>query len=300
MTDDRPRIGFVGIGNMGRPMAANVAKAGFPLSVMDIDVNRALSFAQATGARAADSAADLAGASDVVVTMLPTGREVRQALLEAEGGALAKGLKPGAVVIDMSSADPVGTRALGPELKARGIALVDAPVSGGMPRAETGTLAIMVGGDDEAAIARAMPLLQAMGKQIFRTGPLGSGHAMKALNNYVLAAAFAASSEALILGAKFGLDPKAMIDVLNASSGRNAATEGPIKDQVVTGKYAAGFALALMAKDVGIARAMAKATGADAPLVDLVGRLWAEARDTMPAGSDFTTAHRHWAGKNGA
>ena len=292
MTGERPRIGFIGIGNMGRPMAANVAKAGFPLSVLDIDSNRARSFAQSVGGRAADSSADLAAVSDLVVTMLPTGREVRQALFEAEGGALGKGLKPGAVVIDMSSADPVGTKALGAELKARGIALVDAPVSGGVPRAENGTLAIMVGGDDEAAIARATPLLEIMGKQIFRTGPLGSGHAMKALNNYVAAAAFTASAEALVLGGKFGLDPAVMVEVLNASSGRNFNTEFPIKHQVLTQSFAAGFALALMAKDVGIAGSMADAIGARAPMTDLVRRLWAEARDTLPPGADFTAYYQ--------
>lgn len=292
MTAATPRIGFVGIGNMGRPMAANLAKAGYALSVLDIDTNRARSFAQAIGGRAADSAADLARASDMIVTMLPTGREVRQALVEAEGGALAKGLQPGAIVIDMSSADPVGTRTLGDELKGRGIALIDAPVSGGVPRAESGTLAIMVGGDDEAAVARAMPLLQAMGKQIFRTGPLGSGHAMKALNNYVAAAAFTASAEALVLGGKFGLDPAVMVEVLNASSGRNFNTEFPIKHHVLTGSFAAGFALALMAKDVGIAGSMAEAIGARAPMTELVRRLWAEARDGMPPGADFTAYYQ--------
>jgi 3-hydroxyisobutyrate dehydrogenase len=295
----KPRIGFIGIGNMGRPMAANVAKAGYALSVLDIDVNRALSFAQGTGARAADGAADLARGSDLVVTMLPTGREVRHALLEADGGAVAKGLTRGAVVIDMSSADPVATKALGAELAQRGIALVDAPVSGGMPRAETGTLAIMVGGDDDAAIARVWPVLQTMGKQIFRTGPLGSGHAMKALNNYVAAAAFTASAEALVLGTKFGLDPAVMVDVLNASSGRNFNTEFPIKQHVLTQSFAAGFTLALMAKDVGIAGSMADAVGARAPMTDLVRRLWAEARDTMPPGADFTAYYQAVAKLNG-
>jgi 3-hydroxyisobutyrate dehydrogenase len=291
---EKPRIGFVGIGNMGWPMAANLARAGFPLAVYDADRERAARFARQFGARAAGAPAKLARAADIVVTMLPTGASVREALLENEGGALAAGLARGSVVVDMSSSDPLGTQALGRELSRRGIALVDAPVSGGVPRAEAGTLTLMIGGDDEAAIARATPALEAMGTQLFRTGPLGSGHAMKALNNCVAAAAFIASTEALRVGTRFGLAPETMIDVMNASTGRNFNTEMTIKQHVISGKFATGFQLGLMAKDVKIAADLAEGIGIEAPLARLVRALWAEAREHVGERADFTAAIKHW------
>ena len=210
---------------------------------------------------AAETGAALARAADIVITMLPTGAIVRDALLGA--GGIARSLARGAVVVDMSSSDPNGTRELGRGLAELGVALVDAPVSGGVPRAEAGTLAIMIGGEDEAAIARVRPVLETMGAKLFRTGPLGSGHAMKALNNYVAAAAFAATSEALLVGKRFGLEPAVMVEVMNASSGRSFNTDIVFPDHVVGGKFAAGFALGLMAKDVGIAAGLAREIGVD-------------------------------------
>jgi 3-hydroxyisobutyrate dehydrogenase len=288
------RIGFVGIGNMGWPMAANLARAGFPLTVYDADPARAPRFAAAFPARASASLVELARAADLLVTMLPTGAIVRQVLLESEGGALAADLAAGAVVVDMSSSEPVGTQQLGTVLAERGIALVDAPVSGGVPRAEAGTLTLMIGGEDEAAIARARPALEAMGKQLFRTGPLGSGHAMKALNNYVAAAAFVASTEALRVGRRFGLAPDVMIDIMNASTGRNFNSEMTIKQHVISGKYATGFQLGLMAKDVKIAADLAEGIAIEAPMARLVRMLWAEARESVGDGADFTAAIKHW------
>jgi 3-hydroxyisobutyrate dehydrogenase len=292
--NEKPRIGFVGIGNMGWPMAANLARAGFALTVADADRERAPRFAREYGARAAGALAELARAADVVVTMLPTGAVVRQALLENEKGALAANLAKGAVVVDMSSSEPLGTQALGQELAKRGIALVDAPVSGGVPRAEAGTLTLMIGGDDEAAIARARPALEAMGKQLFRTGPLGSGHAMKALNNYVAAAAFVASTEALRVGRRFGLEPDTMVDIMNASTGRNFNSEMTIKQHVISGKFATGFQLGLMAKDVKIAADLAESIAIEAPMARLVRTLWADARAGIGERADFTAAIKHW------
>ena len=295
----KSRIGFVGMGNMGRPMAANIARAGFPLSVFDADRARAERFAAEFGATAASSLAELGRAADIVVTMLPTGAIVRQALFEDERGALAASLakgtaaQSGAVVVDMSSSEPVGTQALGAALAVRGVALVDAPVSGGVPRAEAGTLTLMIGGDD-APIARARPMLEAMGKQLFRTGPLGSGHAMKALNNYVAAAAFIASTEALRVGRRFGLAPETMVDIMNASTGRNFNSEMTLKQHVISGAYATGFQLGLMAKDVKIAADLADGIAIDAPLARLVRTLWADAREKLGERADFTAAVKHW------
>ncbi len=290
----KARIGFVGIGNMGWPMAANLARAGFPLAVFDADRARAPRFASEFGATAASSLAELGRAADIVVTMLPTGAIVRAALLENENGALAASLAKGTVVIDMSSSEPVGTQQLGAVLAKRGIALIDAPVSGGVPRAEAGTLTLMIGGDDEAAIARATPALEAMGKQLFRTGPLGSGHAMKALNNYVAAAAFIASTEALRVGRRFGLTPETMMDIMNVSTGRNFNSEMTMKQHVISGKYATGFQLGLMAKDVKIAADLAEAIAIDAPLARLARAMWGEAREGVGERADFTAAIKHW------
>ena len=290
----KARIGFVGIGNMGWPMAANVARAGFPLAVADTDRARTQRFAAEFGAKAAASLADLGQASDVVVTMLPTGGIVRAALLENESGALAASLAQGTVAVDMSSSEPVGTQQLAAVLAKRGIALVDAPVSGGVPKAEAGTLTLMIGGEDEAVVAKAKPVLEAMGKQLFRTGPIGSGHAMKALNNYVAAAAFIASTEALRVGRRFGLEPDAMMDIMNASTGRNFNSEMTMKQHVISGKYATGFQLGLMAKDVKIAADLAEGIAIDAPMARLARTLWSEAKDGMGERADFTAAIKHW------
>jgi len=291
---DKQTIGFIGIGNMGGPMAANLTRAGHAVHVFDSDSGRAKALAARHGAKAASTLGDLARAVDVVVTMLPTGHDVRHVFLQADNGALAANLKSGSLVLDMSSSDPVGTQELGAVLKQRGIVLLDAPVSGGVPRAIDGSLAIMIGGGDDAAIARAEPILLAMGKKLFRTGPLGSGHAMKALNNFVAATCFAASSEALIVGRRFGLDPKIMVDIMSVSTGRNFALEVPIKDHVLTGTYASGFTAGLLAKDVHIAADLAKAIGVAAPLIELVDRRWASARDEVGAEKDHTVAFKAW------
>jgi 3-hydroxyisobutyrate dehydrogenase len=288
-------VGFVGLGNMGWPMARNLARAGYRLTVRDADVARQLRFAAEHEARAADTPAAFREV-DAVVTMLPTGRIVREVMLEwGLAGALARG----AIVIDMSSSDPTGTRELGRALAANGIALVDAPVSGGVPKADAGTLAIMIGGDDAAAIERARPLLDTMGKKLFLTGPLGSGHAMKALNNYVAAAGFTAAAEALIVGCKFGLDPAVMVEILNASTGRNFSTEYTMKEHVLPRKFATGFALGLLAKDVGIAADLVEAIGAEAPVCRLLRVLWAEAATAMGGSVDHSVALRHWEQENG-
>ena len=288
----KPRIGFVGLGNMGRPMAENLLKAGFELAVADADPRRLAGL----GVRAvlAASLTELGRMSDLVVTMLPDGKIVRKALLGDEGsndGVLA-GLASGSLVVDMSSSAPVGTRELGATLAARGIALVDAPVSGGVKRAIDGTLAIMVGGAD-GDIERCRPLLAAMGRDIFPTGPLGSGHAMKALNNYVSAAGLAAAAEAVLVGRRFGLDPAKMVDILNASTGRNNATENKLKQFILPKRYAAGFTLGLMAKDLRTALETAEATATPTPLAAACIALWSDAEAKLGGAADHTEIARY-------
>jgi 3-hydroxyisobutyrate dehydrogenase len=284
--------GFVGVGNMGRRMAANLASAGFPLVIRDTDAETQRRFIAEHGGEPGDSPQAFAGAT-VVVTMLPDGNAVREAVLGAHGG-IASALSPGSVILDMSSADPVGTQKLAADLAPAGIRVVDAPVSGGIARAETGTLSLMVGGQDEDAFAVVRPVLEVLGERIFRTGPLGSGHAMKALNNFLGATAYTAAAEALAIGKEFGLDPAVMLDVVNTSTGRSFNTEVVFKNDVITGRYATGFALGLLAKDVGIAAGLAESVGVPAPALELVRRRWAEAADGLGFAADHSAAHKQW------
>lgn len=288
------RVGFAGIGNMGWPMARNIFNGGFPLTVLDADTARAARFAKEIGGTAAASPEALGAASDVLVTMLPTGRDVASLVLGRNGDGVLAGLAPGAVVVDMSSSDPIGTRELGAALGARNVMLVDAPVSGLVPRAEAGTLTIMLGADDESALERARPVLSRLGEKLIRVGALGAGHAMKALNNVVAATAFAATAEALIVGKRFGLDPRVMTQIMSVSTGRNFHTDVSFPDHVLTRRFATGFTLGLLVKDVGIAHDLAHAVEAKTPLIDLVERLWAESRDEIGAAADNSAAAKRW------
>ena len=285
-------VGFVGLGNMGWPMARNLRHAGHPVIAHDADATRSARFVEKFGGVAASAPSDFAGAG-VVVTMLPDGHAVAQVVLEWQGG-IAAALEPGAVVIDMSSSNPLDTHALGSRLTQRALGLVDAPVSGGITRADSGTLTIMVGGDDAQAIERAEPVLNVLGGRLFHTGPLGSGHAMKALNNYCGAASYTTTAEALAIGQRFGLRGETMLDVLNASSGRSFNTEVVFKDDVVPGRYATNFALALLVKDVGVAASLAQASGLDTPVCGLVRRRWAQALEVLGPGADHSEAHKGW------
>jgi 3-hydroxyisobutyrate dehydrogenase len=290
VTDVRPpaAVAVVGLGNMGRPMAASLMRAGYDVIGYDLLPAARERFAQAGGRAAADMAGAVARAA-VVITLLPDGKAVRAAVT-----AMRPHLSPGAIVIDMSSSAPLGTRALGAELHAAGFGFIDAPVSGGVKRATDATLAVMVGGDT-VVIDRVEPVLAAMGSAIFRTGPLGSGHAMKALNNYVSAAGLAAAVEALAVGKKFGLDPNVMTDVLNASSGRNNTTENKLKQFIIPKTFASGFSMALMAKDIRTADELGAAIGVATPLAEICTELWEEAAARHGPGADHTEYGRYLA-----
>ncbi len=275
------RVGFIGIGAMGRPMAARVAGAGFSLLVLDADPVRAAS----VGVPVAADGAALAAEADLIVTMLPTSAIVEAAL---EAGVLA-GLRPGTVVVEMSSGAPAATQALAARVAEAGGVLIDAPVSGGVKRAETGELSIMVGGD-AAAIDRAETLLRSMGSTVTRTGPVGSAHAMKALNNLASAGGFLIGIEALLIGQRFGLDPALMVDVINASTGMSNSSQKKFKQFVLSRSFDAGFGLDLMVKDLGIALGVARETGTPAPLSALVRELWAAAQAMLGPGQDHTAA----------
>jgi 3-hydroxyisobutyrate dehydrogenase len=285
-------VGFVGLGNMGWPMAANLHAAGTGLVVRDADPGRQAEFAAGhPGVATAAAPGDFA-AADIVVTMLPDGSVVADALL---GWGIAAALRPGSLVVEMSSADPADTRRTAAGLAVHGVHMVDAPVSGGVPRAVTGELALMVGGDD-ADVARVQPVLRVLGDPArqFRTGALGTGHAMKALNNVIGAATYCATAEAVLAGARFGLDPQVMIDIINASTGRSFNSVNVWGDNVLTGAYATGFALGLMAKDVRIAQSVIAAAAADAPVLALAHERWAAALDELGPAADQSRAHQAW------
>jgi 3-hydroxyisobutyrate dehydrogenase len=285
-------VGFVGLGNMGWPMAANLHAAGFPLVVRDAAADRQAAFAGGhPGAVAADGP-DAFAVTDIVITMLPDGAVVADVLLN---WGIGEALKRGSVAVEMSSSDPRDTLKTAAELSARGVHVVDAPVSGGVPRAITGELSLMVGGDD-ADVAAAQPVLRVLGDPArqFRTGALGTGHAMKALNNVVGAATYCATAEAVVVGARFGLDPKTMIDIINASTGRSFVSETVFGANVLNGAYGTGFMLGLMAKDVRIAQSVIEAAGADAPVLALTDERWARALGDLGPAADQSKAHQSW------
>ena len=287
-------VAFIGLGKMGRPMAANLAKAGFGLRVMDRSADAVRDFLAEHAAGAFDTPREAAAGSDVLITMLPAGRDVREVLLgrtPEDPDAARTGLKPGSLVIDMGSSAPLLTRETGQQLATAGIAMLDAPVSGGVPRARDGTLAIMVGGDQEV-IEHARPVLAAMGSKLFVIGPLGSGHAMKALNNYVSAAGLAAAAEALLVGRRFGLDPTVMTEVLNASTGRNNSTENKLKQHILSGTFASGFSLDLLAKDLATAVELARDLGVPMPFAERSVPLWKYATAQLGPGADHTLPER--------
>lgn len=283
-------VGFIGLGNMGWLMARNLRQAGRTLVVHDLDTERSARFVGEFGGVVAASPADFEPVG-VLVTMLPDGRAVAQALLD---GGVAAALGSGAVAVDMSSSSPLDTRTLGPKLAELGVALLDAPVSGGIARADSGELTLMVGGDDDAAFERAEPVLQVLGARIFRTGQLGSGHAMKALNNFCGAAAYTALAEALAIGQQFGLSGEVMIDVINNSTGRSFNSEVVFRHEVLPGRYATNFALALLAKDVGIAASLAESSQLETPVCMLVSQRWAQALEALGQGRDHSEAHKGW------
>jgi 3-hydroxyisobutyrate dehydrogenase len=269
-------VGFIGLGLMGRLMAANLRKAGY--AVQSYDIN---------GTGTSRSAADAARGAGFLVTMLPDGKAVRHAIRAA-----LPGLDRGSIVIDMSSSDPETTRELGAMLKRKGIAMLDAPVSGARARAKAGTLALMIGGEREV-LARSRKLLRCMGNEIFHTGALGSGHVVKALNNYLGAAGTIAAFEALLVGEACGLDTRVMIDAINASTGKNSTTAWKIPQQVFTRAFKSGFLLSLYTKDVGIAAGIASGAGVQAPYLRQTLKLWRDAERRLKPRADHTELYHY-------
>lgn len=286
------KICFIGLGMMGYPMAALLSKAGYPLWVADADAARVQQFCAEHRASAVTLDAAEFPDVDVVITMLPNSAIVEAVLdgVDGRGGVVSR-LKAGAIVIDMSSSEPLRSRALATRLAAQGLRFLDAPVSGGVKRAIDGSLAIIVGGEP-ATYDACLTILQRMGKNLFHVGAAGAGHAVKALNNYVSAAGLSAAVEALQVGARFGIDPAVITDVLNASTGRNNTTENKVKQFMLNGAFNSGFSLQLMAKDMGIAMQLGRDMDCPMPLGDECLALWSEAAKSLDRVADHTEMYR--------
>lgn len=274
-----PAVGFVGLGRMGEPMVRRLADAGVAVRGHDSAPRAGL----ADVVTLVDEARQVAEGVAVVVLMLPDSDAVDAVV---RGGGLLDALAPGTVLVDMGSSEPLRTRALADEVAARGAVLVDAPVSGGVSGATAGTLTIMVGGPDDE-VAALTPLLALLGR-VRHVGPVGAGHALKALNNLMSAAHLLASSEALLAGERFGLDPAVMLDAVNGSSGRSGSTEDKWPKFVLPGTYDSGFALGLMLKDIRIGLGLAEATGAPHAHAARTVEVWAQAAAGLGPGADHT------------
>lgn len=286
------RIGFVGLGKMGYPMAGRLAAAGFTLTVFDVDRGVQAKFAAEKKASAANNPSEVGLNSDLVITMLPDSKAVRAVVLGSGGdGGVAGSMAPGSILVDMSSSAPLVTQELGKLLAQRDVRMMDAPVSGGVPKACDGTLAIIAGGDKEV-LEVCRPVLEAMGHRIFFSGPLGSGHAVKALNNMLSAAGLIAATEMLLVGRRFGVDPKVMNEILNASTGRNNSTENKVERYILSRSFSSGFSLDLMVKDLNTAMDLSRELEVPTFLSSCCRDLCAAARQSLGKGLDHTDVVR--------
>ncbi len=284
-------IAFIGLGNMGGPMAANLVKAGHTVTAFDLSAD-ALAKAREAGVQVGASASEAVKGAQVVISMLPASRHV-EALYLGEGGLLPQ-LADGALVIDCSTIAPASAQKVAAAVSARGLAMIDAPVSGGVAGAAAGTLTFIVGGDT-AALERARPVLQAMGKNIFHMGDAGAGQVAKLCNNMALGVIMAVTGEAIALGVAHGLDPKALSQMMAVSTSRSWATEvcnpwpGVLDNAPASRGYTGGFGNDLMLKDMGLAVEAAMGIGATIPLGELARNLYAMNRQAGRGGLDFSS-----------
>jgi 3-hydroxyisobutyrate dehydrogenase len=265
-------VAFLGLGAIGAPMAAHIARAGHSLSVWNRTGERASrSAAAAAGARVAVSPADAVRGADIVITCLPESADVA-ALLAANNNALLTALPSGVLFVDCTSGDPDTSRRIAADLALRGIAFIDAPVSGGVVGAEAGKLTVMVGGAADA-LERARPVLECFAGKIVHCGEVGAGHALKAVNNALLALHIWSTAEGLVAAMKAGVAPSVALDVINSSSGRSNASMNLFPERVLTGAFPRTFRLALLDKDAGIAADMARSQKTPAPTLQLAADL---------------------------
>ncbi len=285
------RVAFIGLGNMGGPMAANLAKAGHAVRVFDL-VPAAIQAAADAGATPAGSARDTLADAEVVISMLPASRHV-EGLYLGDGGIL-DAIPAGALVIDCSTIAPASARKVAEAAAKRGLQMIDAPVSGGTAGAQAGTLTFIVGGDEQA-LERARPVLQDMGRNIFHVGGNGAGQVAKLCNNMALGVIMAATGEAIALGVAHGLDPKVLSQMMAVSTGRSWATEvcnpwpGVLENAPASRGYTGGFGNDLMLKDLGLAAEAAMGVGASIPLGELARNLYAMNSQAGNGALDFSS-----------
>ncbi len=285
------RIAFLGLGHMGGPMAANLVKAGFAVAAFDLSTE-ALSKAQSQGVHTVTSAREAVSEAGVVISMLPASRHV-EALYLGEQGLLPH-LAEQTLIIDCSTIAPASAQKVAAAARERGLAMIDAPVSGGVAGAAAGTLTFIVGGEADA-LEHARPVLQAMGKNIFHMGHAGAGQVAKLCNNMALGVIMAVTGEALALGVAHGLDPKALSQMMAVSTSRSWATEvcnpwpGVLENAPASRGYSGGFGNDLMLKDLGLAVEAAMGVGATIPLGELARNLYAINRQAGRGGLDFSS-----------
>jgi 3-hydroxyisobutyrate dehydrogenase-like beta-hydroxyacid dehydrogenase len=281
---EKMKIGFIGLGAMGKPMAKNLIRAGFRVIVYNRTIGKTKEFRE-MGASVAVTPKDLASDSQVVIVNVSNSPDVEEVLLGKEGAI--HGSRPGTIVIDMGTSYPSSTLKICKILQEKGVEMLDAPVSGGVKGAEERTLSIMVGGRREI-FEKCKPILSAMGKNIFYQGESGSGHITKAINNFVSAAAITALTEALVMAKKAGLSPMKVLDVLKVSSGRSYQAEQALPQFVLTRKFDAGFLLGLMKKDLNIFASLGDDYQTPMFLGNLVHQLWDVAAREIGPQSDYT------------
>ena len=291
-------VAFLGLGAIGRPMAVRLANApGITLTVWNRTRDKAERFAKEHDARTADSPAEAARAADVVITCFPVSADV-DSVLDGPDGLLA-GMRRGTTLVDCTSGDPNSSKRIAARLEGLGIAFLDAPVSGGTIGAEQGTLTVMVGGD-AAVLARVRPVLEPFGAKIVHCGGVGAGDALKSVNNALLAVHVWSAAEGLAALTKAGVRPDVALDVINASSGRSNASMNLFPERVLTRAFPRTFRLALLAKDAGIAAAVAREQKVPAPLLQLTADLFRIAHTSLGEEADHVEAVRlveQWAGQ---
>jgi 3-hydroxyisobutyrate dehydrogenase len=281
------KVAFIGLGDIGAPMASHLAREPFDLTVWNRTAAKAEEFAATYKARVATTPADAVRGADVVITCLPSSVEV-EAVLHGDNGMM-DALDKGAVLIDCTSGDPPTSRSIAAELGGRGVEFIDAPVSGGTIAAKSGSLTVMWGGE-VTVFERVRSVVEAFGKKIVHAGPVGAGDALKAVNNALLAVHILSTAEGLAVLVKAGVDPKIALDVINASSGRSNTSENLIPQRVLTRAFPRTFRLALLEKDIGIASVMAEDLDVKTPLIALAAERFHEAREKLGESADHVEA----------
>ena len=281
------KVAFLGLGDIGSLMAVHLARDPFELVVWNRTASKSEAFARENQARVVATPAQAVKDADVVITCLPSSSEVEAVLHGTDG--MFDSLRKGAVLIDCTSGDPPTSRSIAAELGGRGVDFIDAPVSGGTVAAKAGTLTVMWGGEP-TVFERARLVVEAFGKKIVHAGPTGSGDALKAVNNALLAVHILSTAEGLAVLVKAGVDPRVALDVINASSGRSNSSENLIPQRVLTRAFPRTFRLALLEKDIGIAAVLAEDLEAHTPLISLAAARFHEARAKLGEEADHVEA----------